>query len=666
MVTTLSLSLATLSVSVAAVPSGTAGAASTRSTTTHPGRSTKAPNGSTRGGQAASAAGSSAALGGIQETLLTNFALGIAKGAGGKIGGAIGGWALETLFGIGNGPSDEIDKKLSDIKVQLDAISGQIVRINDNLVALNDSLKAIAALINTQADYALYSARVTAITTDESVIETAEAGLTDAIAAADGATVGQKPYLDDLQSEANSITNSVTGVQVHVNDLAKLFLGQNGTQSLPTLFAQVLRNSGRYPEFDDRPFYTQYINPLVENYASYVVLGMNLMVEAWHLKYPADTTQSRAKAAVGQDWSLLRAINKAGGYPLTNDQVTTEIASDGSASLWTLRPLSVTAGFDSSQAVAWANAKTIPVSDAWLVSYKAEATKGYMVSIAFPNGLCAGTLILPTDSCISWNFQKGDTISKFPATYYRSPYGDAILAANTSRLATFTAGTTLTWTLPSEQSFIQLLRSRGQQQPRDYLAGVGFKEIEPIMIGSGSPPGRLGAGTLGGYCQGLTTIDAALPYAATYPNIPCLMKYEFNQLAGLNPLGPAKILATFVAVAPVPNTSYLGAGTLNNILGAPTALCNGSGTNDANCRWLNGRWPADPIGPGANLSYADLKGANLAGADLKGANLEGADLEGADLSNAKLSNANLTDANLKGAKLEGADLTGADMTGTIR
>ena len=88
------------------------------------------------------------------------------------------------------------------------------------------------------------------------------------------------------------------------------------------------------------------------------------------------------------------------------------------------------------------------------------------------------------------------------------------------------------------------------------------------------------------------------------------------------------------------------------------------------------------IGPGA-----DLTDANLSGVDLSGANLSGADLSGADLTNATLSSvksggitgtpshlptnwqlidgyligpgADLTDADLSGVDLSGVDLSGA-------
>ncbi|MFP6874481.1 MAG: pentapeptide repeat-containing protein [Verrucomicrobiales bacterium] len=66
------------------------------------------------------------------------------------------------------------------------------------------------------------------------------------------------------------------------------------------------------------------------------------------------------------------------------------------------------------------------------------------------------------------------------------------------------------------------------------------------------------------------------------------------------------------------------------------------------------------IGPGVDLSGADLAGADLSGADLSGANLSGADLDGADCSGADFSGASLLQANLAGASLFQADLTGAD------
>ena len=86
------------------------------------------------------------------------------------------------------------------------------------------------------------------------------------------------------------------------------------------------------------------------------------------------------------------------------------------------------------------------------------------------------------------------------------------------------------------------------------------------------------------------------------------------------------------------------------------------------------------IGPGADLTGADLSGlylsnanltyADLSNADLSGANLVNADLSGANLVNADLSGANLVNADLTGANLsyttfEGADLTNANLTYTI-
>lgn len=76
---------------------------------------------------------------------------------------------------------------------------------------------------------------------------------------------------------------------------------------------------------------------------------------------------------------------------------------------------------------------------------------------------------------------------------------------------------------------------------------------------------------------------------------------------------------------------------------------------------------------GADLSEADLtrasleavrlERATLRGARLEGAGLDGARLREADLSRASLTGATLVDADLRGADLRGADLTDADLTG---
>jgi len=68
------------------------------------------------------------------------------------------------------------------------------------------------------------------------------------------------------------------------------------------------------------------------------------------------------------------------------------------------------------------------------------------------------------------------------------------------------------------------------------------------------------------------------------------------------------------------------------------------------------------IGPGVDLSYADLGFAVLTATNLKNANLKGVDLIGSDLENANLSGANLTSADLKNANLKGTDLTGTNIT----
>jgi hypothetical protein len=67
----------------------------------------------------------------------------------------------------------------------------------------------------------------------------------------------------------------------------------------------------------------------------------------------------------------------------------------------------------------------------------------------------------------------------------------------------------------------------------------------------------------------------------------------------------------------------------------------------------------------ADLSFADLSGADLSGANLIFADLYGADLSGANLFNANLDSADLSGADLSGANLFNANLFNANLSGTI-
>ncbi|HEX9066104.1 MAG TPA: pentapeptide repeat-containing protein [Streptosporangiaceae bacterium] len=69
------------------------------------------------------------------------------------------------------------------------------------------------------------------------------------------------------------------------------------------------------------------------------------------------------------------------------------------------------------------------------------------------------------------------------------------------------------------------------------------------------------------------------------------------------------------------------------------------------------------VGPGANLTYANLGGTDLSSQDVQGATLVHATLTSANLTGTNLQNADLTDAAASNVTLTGADLTGATLTG---
>lgn len=104
------------------------------------------------------------------------------------------------------------------------------------------------------------------------------------------------------------------------------------------------------------------------------------------------------------------------------------------------------------------------------------------------------------------------------------------------------------------------------------------------------------------------------------------------------------------------STSTLLAVTSGSVTGTPTAL-------PTAWRLVHGYL----VGPGANLSGADLHGQKLAGFDLHevsvgGGNFAGADLHGADLTSSFWVTASLVGADLRGAILTSADLSSSDLS----
>jgi uncharacterized protein YjbI with pentapeptide repeats len=102
----------------------------------------------------------------------------------------------------------------------------------------------------------------------------------------------------------------------------------------------------------------------------------------------------------------------------------------------------------------------------------------------------------------------------------------------------------------------------------------------------------------------------------------------------------------------------------------------GANLSDADLSYAAGdpatRWPQGfdvaksggfILGPGVNLTNADLSSQDVSGANLSGANLSGANLAEADLSRINFSGAHLSETDLSGADLTGANLTDADLTG---
>lgn len=172
------------------------------------------------------------------------------------------------------------------------------------------------------------------------------------------------------------------------------------------------------------------------------------------------------------------------------------------------------------------------------------------------------------------------------------------------------------------------------------LAGANLSGANLTSAMLADPPAYL-AGVISGGIIGIPELPASWNLVGGYLIGPGanLTNADFSEL-NLNGLDLRYAILTGV--------------TSGGIVGSPTHL-------PENWQILSGYL----IGPGANLSNANLSGAGLLNANLTGANLSNADLTDIDLTNADLTNADLTGADLSNASLPGTELVVATLTNAI-
>lgn len=341
--------------------------------------------------------------------------------------GSVAGWVMKALWDASEEPiPDQVD-------IALDKFTGQMAAMGENLREIKSSLSTIESLIKDQtylnAIFQLESQHIAPILT----MWQREC---DLLVTRDD----NRATSDQL---ATDILNAHSGVRAHATALARAFTGGSSvTQNipLPGMFSEFAKNQGLVPEFDDQPFYKDVMNPFSDYFVSLQVMAMTLETDAWHLK--GDISQ--AKRTIINRWDDIRAIYKAGGFPISDGRVVTQFSTRRA---WSREGLSTLAKFNS--------------SDYHHHQQNPEPVNKLLVwtSVVTPKDISP--------------FSKGDEVSFF---YGGAPYGNFLQPAIAKLIQSDNPNPYLgDWGPPTKAQIDALVAGHGTINPAQYLNEHGFR-----------------------------------------------------------------------------------------------------------------------------------------------------------------------------------------------
>lgn len=372
----------------------------------------------------------------------------LAQGAAAFLTGpsSLVGWAMSELGGAGSGG---VDPELND---KLNALSGQLTRITDRLNTIEGQLNGVTNLIKDST----YETEIKQLTENHvAPILSMWQQYCDIVATGDT----DSATLDQLTSD---VLDSATGIRPHVIAIAQTFQGssETGNFPLPGMFAQFVLDQNLAGEFDDRVAYTKYLQPYTEYFASLAVMGMTLMVEAYHQRGDI----KGAEAALNDLWADVRTIYQAGGSPVTDDTIVYQIPAQLA---WTRTPVCFTAGFDSTEAAAF---NENPPADA----------DPAQVALATNTVLAASVPVAGQDG---WNtpsyvYAKGDTVCAtllFEVAPPPDAFMPALIADNSYLAQAAVSRSGAGWRDAGKSEFEALVAGAADGvDPHTYLTALGF------------------------------------------------------------------------------------------------------------------------------------------------------------------------------------------------
>lgn len=272
---TVSIALATMVTSAVLVTGAPAGAAKKTATATT--QTSITCSGSNFTAQATATATATATAGDIDATAVSKVLLtSVAKSAGTKIGTALAGWALESIFGISSGSGPDISGQLSQLSTQLTQLGTQI----DNLhTQLTDALKKA----EWQAERNTYDGLAAQVNQDAATLSDYQIRFDSWLKKAPGSQINaaQSDVLLQMRNNLgriiNDLNNAMTG-------------GAPGARGLIEVYGGVTRKNLPYQsDLSSTRFYTSdYTTPVsnqLDYYEGLVVQAFNMLAEVNHLSW---------------------------------------------------------------------------------------------------------------------------------------------------------------------------------------------------------------------------------------------------------------------------------------------------------------------------------------------------------------------------------------------
>ena len=206
----------------------------------------------------------------------------LGKGALGKVGGSMMGWALGSLFGSDDGSGarhDEILNEFNDVKNKLNQLSDQMVELQGEINAVKAAIAALGVEMEKQFGLTAYNTKVDALLGSIGTIDALFDSYMDEIMRMDGSEAG-KARVDAL---ANDIRSRVPTALATIH-LA--LMGTGGGDGAISQWHRVVSNNNRtgqngnhYPYLVNASFVNQ-LNDQLEYFEGVQLRGITLLVEA--------------------------------------------------------------------------------------------------------------------------------------------------------------------------------------------------------------------------------------------------------------------------------------------------------------------------------------------------------------------------------------------------